>query len=333
MGILIVCRDADFSENAIGKVEIPEVECDHVYDNDCDTTCNLCGAVRTVPHDLVHYDAVAPTDTEDGNKEYWHCTLCDKYWLDEALTQPTTKDGVVLLSISSYPVYDTSLKGLYDLGGTEEDSLANHATNGKTATFTGTYEADGASVKFTGKSNGNFLDTNLRIQPSNTVTTIVLFSVPTGHRTIFGCRSQSSPNAAGISVMNDMAIYCADGTSKPIDFHTAINSNNFSILAMQASAQDGVGVCKVWQYKNGSLVPCADTYEGVLDNIPGTVVTTWRVGGDKLSTTFADAYISLAAIHEGDITGGAEGVTVDDKLLEICRFVKAYGEQKGLTIE
>ncbi|MBQ9842466.1 MAG: endonuclease [Clostridia bacterium] len=53
--------------------------CDHVYDNACDTTCNLCGAQRTVPHDYVGSVTTAATCGTDGVKTYT-CAVCgDSY--------------------------------------------------------------------------------------------------------------------------------------------------------------------------------------------------------------------------------------------------------------
>ena len=54
----------------------------HVYDNACDTDCNICGEVREITHS---YDAVvtAPTCTEGGYTTYT-CTVCgDSYKADE----------------------------------------------------------------------------------------------------------------------------------------------------------------------------------------------------------------------------------------------------------
>ncbi|MBQ7572877.1 MAG: InlB B-repeat-containing protein [Clostridia bacterium] len=33
-------------------------------------------------HNLVHHDAVEPTETSEGNVEYWECTVCGKYFAD-----------------------------------------------------------------------------------------------------------------------------------------------------------------------------------------------------------------------------------------------------------
>ncbi len=72
----------------------------HVYDNDADTDCNICGYTRTIapPHScagsLVVVGAKAATCTADGNKEYYRCGTCGKLYEDNsgtvAITDPAT---------------------------------------------------------------------------------------------------------------------------------------------------------------------------------------------------------------------------------------------------
>lgn len=72
----------------------------HVYDDDADTDCNVCGYTRTIapPHScagsLVVVGAKAATCTADGNKEYYRCGTCGKLYEDKsgtvAITDPTT---------------------------------------------------------------------------------------------------------------------------------------------------------------------------------------------------------------------------------------------------
>ena len=66
-------------------------------------TCSVCGRVETRTHvhgttannTLTHTAAVSATCTADGNKEYWYCTLCNRYYLDEDCTIETTLVGTV----------------------------------------------------------------------------------------------------------------------------------------------------------------------------------------------------------------------------------------------
>ncbi|MBQ3140364.1 MAG: hypothetical protein IJC25_00205, partial [Clostridia bacterium] len=46
-------------------------------------------------HDIEHFAAKPATCTEDGNLEYWHCTVCDDYVLDEEFTLIITEEGTV----------------------------------------------------------------------------------------------------------------------------------------------------------------------------------------------------------------------------------------------
>lgn len=47
--------------------------------------CSICGAVYedALGHTLEKTEAKDPTCTEAGNVEYWHCTVCGKYFADE----------------------------------------------------------------------------------------------------------------------------------------------------------------------------------------------------------------------------------------------------------
>lgn len=47
-------------------------------------------------HKIVKVEAKAPTCTEDGNKEYWYCDRCGKYFSDEAGTTEINLEDVVI---------------------------------------------------------------------------------------------------------------------------------------------------------------------------------------------------------------------------------------------
>ena len=47
-------------------------------------------------HNTEHFLEKAATCTEAGNREYWHCLICDTYFADENCTQSTDADGVIL---------------------------------------------------------------------------------------------------------------------------------------------------------------------------------------------------------------------------------------------
>ena len=65
--------------------------------------CDRCNATDTrekadsaLGHTATKVEAKAPTCTEPGNQEYWHCPVCGLYFDDEALTQEITLEDTVL---------------------------------------------------------------------------------------------------------------------------------------------------------------------------------------------------------------------------------------------
>ncbi len=57
----------------------------------------------SIPHDLVHVDAVAPACHYNGNVEYWYCAdeACGMVWTDEELTQLSNRKSVILPATGS----------------------------------------------------------------------------------------------------------------------------------------------------------------------------------------------------------------------------------------
>ena len=53
----------------------------------------------THTHNLEHTPGKAATCTEAGNREYWHCLICDTYFTDENCTQGTDAAGVILSAL------------------------------------------------------------------------------------------------------------------------------------------------------------------------------------------------------------------------------------------
>jgi len=87
-------------------------ECEHVYDNACDTTCNECNAERAVTHDFAAADCTAPKtcktcgktegeplvhtpEADDGDcTTAVKCSLCDKIATEAKATHtPEADDG------------------------------------------------------------------------------------------------------------------------------------------------------------------------------------------------------------------------------------------------
>ena len=72
--------------------------CVHEYTYDCDKNCNKCFE-ETRPdadHSVTHVEANAASCTENGNIEYWYCSICGSAWSNEALTEVTNQMSVVI---------------------------------------------------------------------------------------------------------------------------------------------------------------------------------------------------------------------------------------------
>lgn len=71
----------------------------HVYDDDTDADCNVCGYVRTIQghtHSGTLVAAETPTCTQDGNKAYYTCS-CGKWFSDSACTNEITDHASVIV--------------------------------------------------------------------------------------------------------------------------------------------------------------------------------------------------------------------------------------------
>ena len=62
----------------------------------CDATDTREKADSALGHTATKVEAKAPTCTEPGNQEYWHCPVCGLYFDDEDLTQEITLEDTVL---------------------------------------------------------------------------------------------------------------------------------------------------------------------------------------------------------------------------------------------
>ncbi|MDD6102560.1 MAG: sortase B protein-sorting domain-containing protein, partial [Clostridiales bacterium] len=66
----------------------------------CDTCGEEYGELDSANHALESIPAKAATVTETGNKEYWHCLDCDKYFADENATNEIKLDDTVIAKLS-----------------------------------------------------------------------------------------------------------------------------------------------------------------------------------------------------------------------------------------
>lgn len=237
------------------------------------------------------------------------------------------------VTIADYPVQD-GLKGLYDLGGTAEATLVNHApephVNTAAEKLDGTCDMKDGYVSISGATNASRMHTYLRLPQSDGLTYIVLFRVASGARVLLGNRSAGSgATANGVSLRNDGVEFGKSGTYttpsfKVGDTTVSINSTDkFAILAMTATANE----LRVVRYTSGALSAPLYHFEGAIDAwASGSSGNAIGIGGySKGGNAFADADISLAAIHAGALE--------DSQLAEVCEFVSKYGKQKGLAIE
>ncbi len=79
------------------------LDCDTYYTDSSLSDASIATAsalrVAATGHESVtHVAAVAPTEDTDGNVEYWYCSDCGEYFLDEALTEQATAHDVIVLA-------------------------------------------------------------------------------------------------------------------------------------------------------------------------------------------------------------------------------------------
>jgi hypothetical protein len=68
---------------------------------DCGEIVSAGSVIEALEHAVIHVEAKAATTDEEGNVEYWYCETCRKVWKDEACTQVTTWEDVVLPKLDS----------------------------------------------------------------------------------------------------------------------------------------------------------------------------------------------------------------------------------------
>ena len=78
------------------------------------------GSIHT--HELEHIEASPATCTEDGNVEYWHCSVCDKYFGDANGNTEITLESIVIPSTGHTVVIDEDVAPTYDTTGLTKGS-------------------------------------------------------------------------------------------------------------------------------------------------------------------------------------------------------------------
>mgnify|MGYP002550839691 CR=1 FL=1 len=98
----------------------------HSYDDDSDTTCNICGYTRSImpphSHDLQVVAAIPATCASAGNIEHYHCTDCGKLFNDSNGTQELTAADVTIGKPPHTPVTIPAVPATCEQSGMTEGS-------------------------------------------------------------------------------------------------------------------------------------------------------------------------------------------------------------------
>ncbi len=114
--------------------------------------------IKAKGHTLEHIAKKSATYTESGNKEYWHCTSCDKYFTDANATNEDLFENLIVdkLEDKMHNIKYENLKGASESGLTkkfqETKGCASFGTPGEIAgyTFVGWYTELDGGMKITG---------------------------------------------------------------------------------------------------------------------------------------------------------------------------------------
>lgn len=125
----------------------------HIYDNDTDTECNVCGYVRTLQghtHSGTLVAATEPTCTTAGNKAYYRCS-CGKWFSDSSCTKEVTAQDVTIPAKGHTAVTDPAKAASCTETGLSEGShcsVCGHVIKAQTVTaalghdYSGNYHYD-----------------------------------------------------------------------------------------------------------------------------------------------------------------------------------------------
>ena len=104
-------------------------------------------------HSLTHVAAVAATTAAPGNREYWTCSACGKYFSDAQGVNEITRESTVIPRLTPAVPIDTDITG-----GTaaETTSTTTNVDGSKTTTVT---SADGTKTETTEYTDGSSVET------------------------------------------------------------------------------------------------------------------------------------------------------------------------------
>ncbi len=115
------CTDTGISQDCWLK--------DGHYYSDQECTAEIDPVIPPLGHEMTHYPAVAPTETTNGNVEYWKCTRCGKYFLDANGETETSVNDILVGPSVSY----------IDADGLEKSVSAIILTGSETTLYDGWY--------------------------------------------------------------------------------------------------------------------------------------------------------------------------------------------------
>ena len=73
------------------------------YCLDCGKLLREGTPIPATGHTLTHTDAKEATERKDGNIEYWHCSVCDRYFSDEACENEISRSDTVIPRTGTVP--------------------------------------------------------------------------------------------------------------------------------------------------------------------------------------------------------------------------------------
>ena len=126
VGVFVAARASTCTDTGISQ------DCwlkDGHYYSDQECTDEIDPVIPPLGHEMTHYPAVAPTETTNGNVEYWKCTRCGKYFLDANGDTETSAHDIIVGPTVNY----------IDADGQEKSVSAHILTGSETSLYEGWY--------------------------------------------------------------------------------------------------------------------------------------------------------------------------------------------------
>ena len=95
---IVLQHDENQHWKKCSRCDVTDIKENHIYDNEQDNICNVCGYNRGIApghtHTLIKVDGTPATCTEEGVKDYWKCSECGKLFENEQGTAEITDTGI-----------------------------------------------------------------------------------------------------------------------------------------------------------------------------------------------------------------------------------------------